>query len=140
MIDTTYLPPIARLAGTPWGDELDFTDPLIAEPNDLLHLYATAPDLEAKAFIVGIMDTRETIGSVTGIRFDLPVEGNVIDHPLNRADPEWVAELDRVDVLLCVSGELEHLINVAPSDELKSFITGIMDVRHMIKLVTGAEF
>lgn len=133
-----YIPPIESLADTEWGAELDFTDPLIAEPDELLRLYQMGPDDEARAFIVGIMDTRQTLASVTGVEFVIP-EGE-IDHPLNRADPDWMDGLDHIDALLCSSGELSALLEAAPTAELKAFITGIIDVRQMLNLVAGAEF
>jgi hypothetical protein len=138
MQNTTYISPAVSLADTEWGAMVEFTDPLIGTPDELLRLYSLSPNDEARAFIVGIMDTLQTMAMVTGCPFDIP-EG-AIDHPLNRADPEWVAGLDSIDALLCRASDLQELLNEAPTDELKGFITGIMDVRQMLFVVTGAEF
>lgn len=138
MNNPKYVSPAVSYADTEWGIEVEFTDPLIGKPDELMRLYEMAPNDEARAFIVGIMDTLQTMSMVTGSPFDLPADA--IDHPLNRADPEWTAGLDNIDALLCSAAELQELVDTASTDELKGFITGIMDVRQMLFMVTGAEF
>ncbi|GIL13681.1 MAG: hypothetical protein BroJett038_24010 [Chloroflexota bacterium] len=50
-------------------DELDRIDPLTCSRKSLERLYHLAPTSEAKAFIVGILDTRRMMALVTGVSF-----------------------------------------------------------------------
>lgn len=65
-----------------------------------------------------------------------------IQHPLKKANvpAEYLAELDRIDPLICSRERLVDLYRQAPDAEIRAFIVGIMDTRTMISLITEKEF
>ena len=65
-----------------------------------------------------------------------------IQHPLQRPSvpAEFLAELDRIDPLICPRERLVDLYRQAPDAEVRAFIVGIMDTRTMVALITEKEF
>lgn len=67
---------------------------------------------------------------------------NEIQHPLRRPNvpAEFLAELDRIDPLICPRERLVDLYRQAPDAEIRAFLVGIMDTRTMVALITDKEF
>ncbi len=65
-----------------------------------------------------------------------------IQHPLQRPNvpAEFLAELDRIDPLICPRERLVDLYRQAPDAEVRAFLVGIMDTRTMVALITEKEF
>ncbi len=65
-----------------------------------------------------------------------------IQHPLKKPNvpSDFLAELDRIDPLICSRQRLVDLYRQAPDAEIRAFIVGIMDTRTMVALITEKEF
>lgn len=67
---------------------------------------------------------------------------NEIQHPLQKPNVpvEFLAELDRIDPLVCTRERLVELYRQAPDAEIRAFLVGILDVRTMVALISETEF
>lgn len=65
-----------------------------------------------------------------------------IQHPLKKPNVpvDFLAELDRIDPLICPRERLVELYHQAPDAEIRAFLVGILDVRTMVALITEKEF
>ncbi|CAG0926943.1 MAG: hypothetical protein F9K21_00445 [Rhodocyclaceae bacterium] len=65
-----------------------------------------------------------------------------IQHPLKKPNvpADFLAELDRIDPLVCSRERLVDLYRQAPDAEIRAFLVGILDVRSMVALITEKEF
>lgn len=65
-----------------------------------------------------------------------------IQHPLRKPSvpADFLAELDRIDPLICPRERLVDLYRQAPDAEVRAFLVGIMDTRTMVALITEKEF
>ena len=65
-----------------------------------------------------------------------------IQHPLKRPNvpADFLAELDRIDPLICSRERLVDLYRQGPDAEVRAFLVGILDVRTMVALITEKEF
>ncbi len=68
------------------------------------------------------------------------IETTDIDYPLANAPADFMDELNRIDPLICPRQSLVDLHEVAPTPEIKAFLSGIHNTRKMMAIVTGKEY
>jgi len=77
----------------------------------------------------------------TATDFSKGAEGKEVVHPLKSvASTDWYQIFDQVDPFVASHDELEELWKNAPSRRAQDWLTGVMDTRRMIAVVTGIKF